>query len=801
MEQTNRLRDERIDHLDLMTVLSGTTSYIFLVDSKLRIRFASPSVTRALGLTRDAIEGRRFQDLPLPSGVAEGYETIILRAFENDSPQEAEASYFLPDGRVYFLYDAVPVRDHRGEVVAVVTAKDITAQKTAEVLGEVLNRVYAVISSTMSASEIMKRVVDISAPAMDSEALVIIVREGEGWTVRYSHEAAPHRILGATLTDEEMHRSFLSPDEGPISAREVSQVAWLDQGVMDRFRVRSFISVPFRVRSRVTGVLAFLFPRPRRFSAEEVDFSVKLGNAVSLALENSGLYQQEQEQRYLMQALLDDVPAVIMAVEGRDLKIKWANRYSERYRPEAYKHFPATGVSLDTILPGSTDSEISKMFRRVAVTGRPFYASEFMVTGLGPEVIYWNGAVVPLRSEDKEVPDLLIMAVDVTEQVKARKEAEMCSVRATEERERLQTILATLPVGVALIDRSGRITQINTVGARLWASILPSFTDLKDLNEVQAWSFESGEPLRMEDWGMVKATFGGIATNNEMVTLKRYDGREMVMMMSSAPIYDSSAGVIGAVVVGQDLTNQLQVQKELIESKERAELSIDLLTHDINNLNAASMGYLQLLQAGSSLNDKERGWVMGSYQALEESSRLIESIRGLQALETGKEALAIIDLDQVLRGVIADHTPHPSREVDIHYSSRGDHCILASPLVKEVFSNLLDNAIAHSEGALNVKISVSSVFETGREYHRVDVEDDGPGIPDRIKENIFSRTWRGRAKGVGKGLGLFLVRRLVESLEGQVWVEDRVPGQPGMGARFIVLLPAVGCRKAPERTG
>lgn len=800
MEQRNRLRDEDVDHLDLLTVLSGTTSFIFLVDGKLRVRFASPSAASSLGLTRGAIEGKRLQDLPLPSGAADGIGSIVLRALESDAPQEAEASYPMPDGRVYFSYDAVPVRDRSGDVRVVVTAKDITAQKTGEILGEVLNRVYGIIRSTMSTSEIMRRVIDISAPAMDSEALAIIVREGDDWAVRYAHEASSSRVLGITLTDEEMHRSFLAPDEGATRVQDVSHANWLDQEVMSRFGARSFISVPFKVRSRVMGVLAFLFPRPRRFSAEEVDFSAKLGTAVSLALENSGLYHQELDQRYLMRALLDDVPAVIMAVDGRDLKIKWTNRYSDRYRPEACKQFPTAGVSLDTIIPGSTNSELAQMFRRVAVTGRPYYASEFMVTGLGPETIYWNGSVVPLRSEDQEVPDLLIMAVDVTEQVKARKEAEMCSTRANEDQERLQTILATLPVGVALIDRSGRITKINSIGEKLWASILPSFTDLKDLGEVQAWSFETGDPLRMDDWGMVKATFSGIATNNEMVIIKRYDGREMVMMMSSAPIYDSSSGVIGAVVVGQDLTNQLQVQEELIESKERAELSIDLLTHDINNLNAASMGYLQLLQSSASLNAKERGWVLGSYQALEESSRLIENIRGLQALETGKESLAIIDLDQVLRTVIADHTPHPSREIDVRMSSRGDHCILASPLVKEVFSNLLDNAITHSEGALTIRVTVSSVFETGREYHRVDVEDDGPGIPDRIKENIFSRTWRGRTKGVGKGLGLFLVRRLVESLEGQVWVEDRVPGRPEMGARFVVLLPAVECRKA-ERSG
>jgi signal transduction histidine kinase len=180
-------------------------------------------------------------------------------------------------------------------------------------------------------------------------------------------------------------------------------------------------------------------------------------------------------------------------------------------------------------------------------------------------------------------------------------------------------------------------------------------------------------------------------------------------------------------------------------------------------------------------------------EALEENTRLIENIRGLRALESGVESLEMIDLDRVLHQVVNGIIPHPSREIEIRVSSRGQHCILASPLVEEVFSNLMDNAIKHSDGPLTVWISVSTLCETGREYHRIDVVDDGPGIPDRVKDNVFSRAWRGRSKGVGKGLGLFLVRRLVEDLEGRVWVEDRVAGDPQKGAKFVVLLPAVGC--------
>jgi len=801
MEQKNRLTDERPDRLDLLTVLSGTTSFIFLVDRHLRIRFASPSAAMYFGMVSEAMEGRRFQDLPLPEGVARDYEEVVLRAFENDAPQEAKSSFALPSGRAHFAYDAVPVRGLEGAVEVVLTARDITASKSGEILGEVLNRIYGTISSTMSTPEIMKRVIDISASALDSDALAVIMPEKGRWMARYVHDAPSSKLAGIAMDEAEIRRAFLAPDEVPAAVEDVRQAAWVDQEVMARLRIMSFISVPFKVRSAVTGLLTISFARPRRITPEEVDFSGKLATAVSQALENSELYHQEMELRYLVQALLDDVPAVIMAVDGQDQRVKWSNRYSDRYRPEELRGLSTTGLCLGPIVPGFEEAGIADIFRKVAMNGRPFYASEFMVTGLGPETTYWNGSVVPLRQSGSNIPDLLIMAVDVTEQVRARKMAGESSHKVQEERARLHAMLATLPVGVAIVGRSGRVTDLNEAGEKLWASVLPSFSDLKDLADVQAWSFESGEPMRLDDWGMVKAAFSGIATDNEMVTIARYDGRKMVIMMSSTPLRDASAGVIGAVVVGQDLTNQLQVRRELVESKERAEMFVDLLTHDVSNLNAAAMGYLQLLQSAESLGKKERGWTVGSLQALEECSRLIESIRGLQDIESGREALAIVDLDRVLREVIGGLVPHPSREIDVRLSSRGNHCVLASPLVKELFSNLLDNSIKHSEGPLTVWINVRSIYETGREYHRVEIDDDGPGIQDRMKENVFSRTWRGRTKGVGKGLGLFLVRRLAESLEGQVWVEDRVSGRADMGARFVVLLPAADCARGKERDG
>jgi signal transduction histidine kinase len=79
--------------------------------------------------------------------------------------------------------------------------------------------------------------------------------------------------------------------------------------------------------------------------------------------------------------------------------------------------------------------------------------------------------------------------------------------------------------------------------------------------------------------------------------------------------------------------------------------------------------------------------------------------------------------------------------------------------------------------------------DNGRRYYRVMVEDNGPGIPDDSKERIFNRMHLGSARGMG--LGLYLVKSLVDSYGGKVWAEDRIMGDHTQGARFVVMLPSV----------
>lgn len=106
------------------------------------------------------------------------------------------------------------------------------------------------------------------------------------------------------------------------------------------------------------------------------------------------------------------------------------------------------------------------------------------------------------------------------------------------------------------------------------------------------------------------------------------------------------------------------------------------------------------------------------------------------------------------------------KNVTINYDSPTECLVLANELIDEIFVNLIENSMKHSrhDKPLVIDIVQTKVCKDGIEYARISVEDNGPGIPDEVKGKLFARLHRGRTTAKGKGLGLYLVKSLVEDI-------------------------------------
>ncbi|WP_220681323.1 sensor histidine kinase [Methanofollis formosanus] len=218
---------------------------------------------------------------------------------------------------------------------------------------------------------------------------------------------------------------------------------------------------------------------------------------------------------------------------------------------------------------------------------------------------------------------------------------------------------------------------------------------------------------------------------------------------------------------------------ELKEANEEANLYLDIMSHDINNANAVSLGYAQLLLL--NLPAKERDEADRIRKSILRSSGIIQNVATIRRIRQDAPPLRSMDLDRVIREEAAHH---PAGAVGYE----GEKVLVwADVLLPEVFSNLVGNALKFMEEGGEVRIRVE---DRGEEV-LVSVEDTGPGIPDAMKETVFNRFKKGENKRSGKGLGLYIVRSLVERYGGMVWADDRVEGNPEEGAAVRFTLKKV----------
>jgi signal transduction histidine kinase len=246
---------------------------------------------------------------------------------------------------------------------------------------------------------------------------------------------------------------------------------------------------------------------------------------------------------------------------------------------------------------------------------------------------------------------------------------------------------------------------------------------------------------------------------------------------AASPEKDEMA-MLGSVsrAVGNAVRKAL-LQEELAEANTKANLYLDIMSHDINNVNTVSIGYAQILE--EMVTEKAREILGKMEAAIQASVEIIHNVSTIRKIQEASQANRPMDLDPVIRSELGHHP-----EVAIHYDGTTAR-VCANGLLTEVFRNLVGNSAKFGGRGIEVWIRV----EDDGDHVTVSVEDSGPGIPGELKPVLFSRFQRGKTTKSGKGLGLYICRMVVEGYGGRIWAGDRVGGEPGKGAaiRFTLL--------------
>ncbi len=356
-------------------------------------------------------------------------------------------------------------------------------------------------------------------------------------------------------------------------------------------------------------------------------------------------------------------------------------------------------------------------------------------------------------------------------------------LRASEEEYR--DLYEFAPVGYLTLDGEGRIRQVNLTGSALLhverASLIQmrfqtfvAPASLPAFREFLARMGESGEKERCElelvDLGR-KRPLWLIAEGRSQ---RGAGGAECRYRVALTDITEKRQ--LEQSLRERDATELARVHRDLESAHREANLYLDILTHDIGNTENVSNLYAELLI--DSVEGESAGYVANLKRSIAKSIEILETVSKIRRIHAGPPLLRPTDLDAVIRAEI-DHFP----DLPISYEGVSRQA-LADDLLSEVFTNLIGNAVKHGGPGVEVEIRVDSA-EDG--FVRVTVADTGRGVPDDQKEDIFHR-YEKKQRGVGEGLGLYLVQILIERYGGRIRVEDRVPGSPEEGAAFVFTL-------------
>jgi len=230
------------------------------------------------------------------------------------------------------------------------------------------------------------------------------------------------------------------------------------------------------------------------------------------------------------------------------------------------------------------------------------------------------------------------------------------------------------------------------------------------------------------------------------------------------------------------------------EAYNRAEFYKDLFAHDINNILQIVMSGMQACQIELDNPDEIKENIKVIKAQVIRGANLVSNIRKLSQLEESEIPLNRTEIFNILKHSI-DYIRRTfqDKEVKINIDSISKKLYIRSnELIRDVFENILINAIKHNKSSnpeINVRISKEQIESIS--YLKMEFQDNGVGIKDTRKVKIFQRGYGKNNSVYGMGLGLSLVKKIIENYNGEIWIEDRVTGDHSKGSNIVLLIPEV----------
>ena len=376
----------------------------------------------------------------------------------------------------------------------------------------------------------------------------------------------------------------------------------------------------------------------------------------------------------------------------------------------------------------------------------------------------------PGHAEGAPAPEQSPLAADLPSAARASLPAQ-CMTAA-------ESLMADeIPDGLVVADDTGRVIIFNQAAARL-TSVAAEEAVGKFVSDVLPFRDDDGR-----DWWVCVDPYHGLATRTRHPERSLFltDGTEL--LVSAGYVRDGRGGPVRRLVI----TLRGAQQRARLE-RSRAEL-VSTVAHELRSPLTSVKGFTAtLLAKWPRFTDNQKLVMLETVNAdADRVTRLITELLDVSRIESGRMEVhrELVDVPERVRRFIAGRVAagEPEDRYRLEVISDLPDTWLDADKVDQILANLVENAVRHGAGIVTVVVERARIG--GDQAVAVSVRDQGEGIPPEMAHRVFRQFWRGKRRG-GTGLGLYIVKGLVEALGGDI----AVGRAPGGGAEFRFTVPA-----------
>ena len=440
----------------------------------------------------------------------------------------------------------------------------------------------------------------------------------------------------------------------------------------------------------------------------------------------------------------------------------------------------------------------TKMWNTIKIDKKPFFG-EIKNRKKNGQIYFALGRITPILDED-QVIGFIASEEEITERVTLENEVLQQKEQLLKAKKISDAMLDSIGEGVIAHDQNAKVIEINPTALQLFGMKHADFIG-KSFTEVIQAETEQGEPISQENRPLKLVSRTNRPQTDTLVYVRKDNSRFTAMVANSPILVDGTT--MGVIQTIRDITKEKKIDEMKTEF-------ISLASHQLRTPLSTINWYLEMVLNGDAgpINSEQEKFVKEAYQG---SSRMVALVNALLNVARIESGTFIVDptetnIVQLVRSVLDELKPQTDEKKQHIMFEKDDLplMMLDYQLTRIILQNLLTNAVKYTpeNGTVTVELrqlskdtKIRDNLVLDQDSFLIKVSDTGIGIPTNDQSLIFKKLFRAsnvvKLDTEGTGLGLYIIKSIVEQSKGYLWFES----QEQVGTQFYVVLPLSGMIK------